>query len=104
MSFGASAPDDIFYLFACGGCEGTKEVKTAIRQEGIYAVAVCDIVFSGRSRQVRVRAICVYKTKKQLTFVNCFVGALEGTRTPDPLIRSQVLYPTELPAHIAILY
>ena len=50
MSFGASAPDDIFYLFACGGCEGTKEVKTAIRQEGIYAVAVCDIVFSGRSR------------------------------------------------------
>ena len=32
-----------------------------------------------------------------------FYGALEGTRTPDPLIRSQVLYPAELPAHIAIL-
>ena len=33
-----------------------------------------------------------------------FYGALEGTRTPDPLIRSQVLYPAELPAHIAKLY
>ena len=27
-------------------------------------------------------------------------GAPEGTRTPDPLIRSQVLYPAELLAHI----
>jgi hypothetical protein len=27
------------------------------------------------------------------------VGALGRIRTPDPLIRSQVLYPTELPAH-----
>lgn len=26
-------------------------------------------------------------------------GALGGTRTPDPLIRSQVLYPAELLAH-----
>jgi hypothetical protein len=26
-------------------------------------------------------------------------GAPEGIRTPDPLIRSQVLYPAELPAH-----
>ena len=28
-----------------------------------------------------------------------FIGALGRIRTPDPLIRSQVLYPTELPAH-----
>ena len=27
-----------------------------------------------------------------------FDGALEGTRTPDLLVRSQSLYPTELPA------
>ena len=27
-------------------------------------------------------------------------GALEGIRTPDLLIRSQTLYPTELPAHL----
>ena len=29
-----------------------------------------------------------------------FYGALEGIRTPDLLIRSQTLYPTELPAHL----
>ena len=27
-------------------------------------------------------------------------GAPEGTRTPDLLIRSQTLYPAELPAHM----
>ena len=32
----------------------------------------------------------------------CFFGTLEGTRTPDLLIRSQSLYPTELPAHTAL--
>ena len=29
------------------------------------------------------------------------VGALREIRTPDPLVRSQVLYPTELRARIA---
>ena len=29
-----------------------------------------------------------------------FFGTPEGTRTPDLLIRSQSLYPTELPAHV----
>ncbi len=28
-----------------------------------------------------------------------YSGAPEGTRTPDLLVRSQSLYPTELPAH-----
>ena len=27
-------------------------------------------------------------------------GVLGGIRTPDPLVRSQILYPTELQAHI----
>lgn len=27
-------------------------------------------------------------------------GTLEGIRTPDLLVRSQTLYPTELPAHM----
>ena len=31
----------------------------------------------------------------------CFSGTPEGTRTPDLLVRSQSLYPTELPAHTA---
>ena len=30
----------------------------------------------------------------------CFGGVLEGIRTPDPLVRSQILYPTELQAHL----
>ena len=29
------------------------------------------------------------------------LGALEGTRTPDPLLRRQLLYPPELQAQIA---
>ena len=31
-------------------------------------------------------------------------GAPEGTRTPDLLIRSQTLYPAELPAHILLAF
>ena len=31
-----------------------------------------------------------------------FHGAPEGIRTPDLLVRSQLLYPAELPAHIAV--
>ena len=30
------------------------------------------------------------------------LGALEGTRTPDPLLRRQLLYPAELLAHISL--
>ena len=29
-----------------------------------------------------------------------FFGTLKGTRTPDPLLRRQMLYPAELSAHI----
>ena len=38
--------------------------------------------------------------------MNCFnlsFGAPEETRTPDLLIRSQTLYPAELPAHMRFL-
>ena len=31
-------------------------------------------------------------------------GTLEGTRTPDLLVRSQPLYPAELPAHTNKIY
>ena len=88
---------------AGGRFSEAEEVKTASRQGCAQAAAVCDTVFSGNPSGSSPAEFS-YKTKKQLTFVNCFVGALEGTRTPDPLIRSQVLYPAELPAHNAILY
>ena len=61
------------------------------------------IVFQGEPSRVRVPKLYI-KTKKLSLLTEFFLGALEGTRTPDPLIRSQVLYPAELPAHIAILY
>ena len=35
-------------------------------------------------------------------FMSQALGAPEGTRTPDLLIRSQTLYPAELPAHILL--
>ena len=31
-----------------------------------------------------------------------FSGTPEGIRTPDPLVRSQILYPAELQAHITV--
>jgi hypothetical protein len=38
--------------------------------------------------------------KKALAKCKCFFrGALQGTRTPDLLVRSQTLYPAELAAH-----
>lgn len=37
---------------------------------------------------------------KKLCFLLPVSGTPEGTRTPDLLIRSQSLYPTELPAHM----
>ena len=40
------------------------------------------------------------KTRKNSVFLRVFCGALEGTRTPDLLVRSQSLYPAELQAHL----
>ena len=39
-------------------------------------------------------------TKKHSLGVLFCYGVLGGIRTPDPLVRSQILYPTELQAHI----
>ena len=51
---------------------------------------------------IRVLCACFsarIKQKRSLAFASD-LGALEGTRTPDLLIRSQTLYPAELPAHM----
>ena len=39
------------------------------------------------------------KEKPEHKCVLVFLGAMEGTRTPGLLIRSQSLYPAELPTH-----
>ena len=43
-----------------------------------------------------------YSKKADTQMGICFFGTPEGTRTPDLLVRSQSLYPTELPAHTAL--
>ena len=44
-------------------------------------------------------------TEKRTCLHKCvFLGAPEETRTPDLLIRSQTLYPAELPAHILLAF
>ena len=44
-------------------------------------------------------ALSVQKIPKIFKILGILSGTPEGTRTPDLLIRSQSLYPTELPAH-----
>ena len=43
------------------------------------------------------------KKPGQMTRLSVF-GAPEEIRTPDPLVRSQVLYPAELPAHLKVAH
>ena len=52
-----------------------------------------------RRRPVRAPSIIQTKRKTSTQCVLVFLGAMEGTRTPGLLIRSQSLYPAELPTH-----
>ena len=55
--------------------------------------------FENRSSTLLI--LCDATKKKPVTFFTSQAfGALEGTRTPGLLIRSQTLYPAELPAHL----
>ena len=57
--------------------------------------------FSPRLRRGRpFESHPAYKKNRYPGWDNGFSGTPEGTRTPDLLIRSQSLYPTELPAHV----
>ena len=42
------------------------------------------------------------KCSTKLSHFPIINGALEGIRTPDLLVRSQTLYPTELRAHVCV--
>lgn len=52
-----------------------------------------------RRRPVRVPSTMQTKRKTRTRMCSGFLGAMEGTRTPGLLIRSQSLYPAELPTH-----
>ena len=43
-----------------------------------------------------------HERKNYLSLHNGFIGGLGRIRTPDPLIRSQVLYPAELPIRVEL--
>ena len=57
-------------------------------------------IYNNPSRKTRegFHLATVIRIKSDVTIT---IGTPEGTRTPDLLIRSQSLYPTELPAHNA---
>ena len=60
------------------------------------------LIACGAMRRRPVRAPSIAQTKKEKPEhkrVLVFLGAMEGTRTPGLLIRSQSLYPAELPTH-----
>ena len=52
-------------------------------------------------RPCKNRAAVLQENKKAMKSFDftAFFGAMEGTRTPGLLIRSQSLYPAELPTH-----
>ena len=53
-------------------------------------------------RPCKNRAAVLQENKKAMKSFDftAFFGAMEGTRTPGLLIRSQSLYPAELPTHV----
>ena len=53
-------------------------------------------------RPCKNRAAVLQENKKAMKSFDftAFFGAMEGTRTPGLLIRSQSLYPAELPTHM----
>jgi DNA replication protein DnaC len=53
---------------------------------------------AGKQGQLAYRLTKAQSTTKSLIGLSVLYGALGGSRTPDHLVRSQVLYPAELPA------
>ena len=49
------------------------------------------------------REFCLVRRVFTVYFVGSLFGTRKGTRTPDPLLRRQLLYPAELQAHISRL-
>ena len=68
-----------------------------------YCILTCILkILRVSKREKRLSPIPNYKSKTRINamFMRVSGGALEGIRTPDLLVRSQTLYPTELQAHI----
>ncbi len=59
----------------------------------------CYIIIYMKDKKVK-HFFCFLKEKSCCSTAGFSLGALEGTRTPDPLLRRQLLYPPELQTHI----
>ena len=84
-----------------GICSGTPE-GTRLRFRPGMGENRCAAPSSRRRRRSSAPHfdVRVLKKQKDRTPEGIRSGTPEGTRTPDLLIRSQSLYPTELPAHV----
>lgn len=89
------------------GRQGRENSPQSARQKSPTALKRLDISIK-RTLKIghRLRWFCaMQQRKKPVTFfMSQAFGAPEGTRTPDLLIRSQTLYPAELPAHILLAF
>ena len=84
----------VFPVF--GTAKGTREIKVRLRRA---------VAGGAHPRRISLfESFCRYKNNpnQQMWFGLFFFGTAKGTRTPDLLIRSQSLYPTELSPHVRI--
>ena len=78
-----------------------------VRRKGLETLWCCRRLAVGKQQSTGLLHLIVRvlpsltKNKKPDTRLGIwFIGTPKGTRTPDLLIRSQSLYPTELSAHV----
>ena len=72
------------------------------RDSGHYGANAIEPAFGDSPPDCRIEwfeSLSMYSKKIHIPDGMWIFGTPEGTRTPDLLIRSQSLYPTELPAH-----
>ena len=89
------------------GRQGRENSPQSARQKSPTALKRLDISIK-RTLKIghRLCWFCAMQQRKKpvTLFMSQAFGAPEGTRTPDLLIRSQTLYPAELPAHILLAF
>ena len=83
------------------GQQGREKLPQTAQQKSPTALKRLDISIK-RTLKIghRLCQFCAIQQRKEpvTSFMSQALGAPEGTRTPDLLIRSQTLYPAELPA------
>ena len=77
------------------------------RERNIQVLRLDDIPFALQTDYIRLTAITYQsfgldKNKALVSASALFFGVPEGIRTPDLLVRSQLLYPIELQAHTGV--